>query len=377
MKKKLAILGATGSIGTTTLDIVRNYIEDFEIVLLANNENLLGLEQLIKEFKPLYATNELSKTFYKNGIKDVYDKGFLNRAETYEGIDIVINGIVGIAGLAPSIAVLQSSATLATANKESFVTAGKLVVATKEKHNAKIIPIDSEHSTIWQCIGSDNENVQSIILTASGGAFRGYNKEQLFVAKAKDALKHPTWVMGKKVTIDCATLMNKGMEIIEAKYLFGTNNIEVVQHNESIIHSMVLFKDNTIIAGMSNPDMTLPIQYALTFPKRKESKVAPLNFAEISTLNFGKIDEAKFPCFGIAKRVSKMGDCAGNVMNSSNEVAVKAYLDNQIGFYDISDLIANALDKFAGDYDYTNLEEVYCMDKEVSEYTFKRIYGGR
>lgn len=377
MKKKLAILGATGSIGTTTLEIIRKNISDYEVVLIANNENLVGLEALLKEFKPLYAINISSKSLYKNGLKTNYDECFLTRAETYEGIDIVINGIVGIAGLAPTIAVLQSSATLATANKESFVTAGKLVISTKEKHNAKIIPLDSEHSTIWQCIGNEKENVKSILLTASGGAFRNLSKKQLESAKAIDALKHPTWVMGKKVTIDCATLMNKGMEIIEAKYLFGIDNIEVVQHNESIIHSMVQFKDNTIIAGLSQPDMTLPIQYALTHPKRLESKVAPLDFTTISSLNFGTIDELKFPCFAIAKRVNKMGDCAGNVMNSANEVAVKAYLDNKIGFYDIPNLIEDALNKFASNNYYTDINQIICMDKEVSEYTFKRIYGGK
>ncbi len=376
MKKRIAILGATGSIGTTTFNIVRNNPNDFEIVLLANSNKLPELKSLMEEFRPKIAICSNKDFYYNNGKEYAYDKDYLAQPETYAECQLVINGIAGISGLKPTLAVIKAGKVLATANKESFVTAGNLIVAEKNKYNATIIPLDSEHSTVWQCIGQDSEYVESIILTASGGAFRDLSYPQLLVAKAKDALKHPTWVMGKKITIDCATLMNKGMEIIEAKYLFGVDKIEVVQHKQSIIHSMVQFKDNFIRAGLSYPDMTQPIQLAMYYPQRKPTNMPALDFEKVKQLDFGKINEKLFPCFSIAKRVNQLGDIAGVIMNSANDVACDAYLKDDIGFYDIPDLIDNALQKYAKNGNYDSIEDIFCMNNRVSEYTFKRIYGG-
>ena len=378
MKKKIAILGATGSIGKTTIDVIRRNLNDFQIVLLANDSNMFELEKLMKEFQPVYAFCKQKRKLYINGVITNFEIDFLDKPDTYENVDIVVNGIVGIAGLKPSLAVLNTGGTLATANKESLVVAGSIIMKEKEKNNATIFPLDSEHSTIWQCmLGRKKDNIEKIILTASGGAFRDFSKEQLKNCKAVDALKHPTWKMGKKVTIDCATLMNKGMEIIEAKYLFGIKNIDVVLHRESIIHSMVLMKDTSIIAGLSYPDMRLPIQYALTYPRKIKTEMEILNFAKIKSLNFDEIDEDKFPCLKIAKEVSSKDDIAGAIMNSANEVLVKAYLENIISFYDIPNIINEALEKFYYKENHIETDEVFCIDKKVCEYTCKRIYGGK
>lgn len=376
MKKKIALLGATGSIGSTALNVIRNLKDDFRIVLLANNSNLKRLKELIEEFQPQSAFCLKHNFLYRNGKQVAFDENFIFNTETFENIDIVINGIDGMDGLKPSLAALKAGRILATANKESFVSAGRFINLAKKKYGGKIVPVDSEHSSIWQCIGNDMEDVESIILTASGGAFRDWDKEKLRYAKAKDALKHPNWVMGKKVTIDCATLMNKGMEIIEAKYLFDTENIEVVRHDESIIHGMVRFKDNTVIAALSMPDMSLPIQYALTYPKRKNSYVNQLDLTKIKHLNFGEIDEEKFPCFAIAKQVFKMNERAAAIMNASNEAAVNAYLGDQIGFYDIPKLIEYAIEKFYSNENFHDIHEVYSIHNEVYEYTCKRIKRG-
>lgn len=373
MKKRIAILGATGSIGSTALEIIRRNRDLFEVAIIANNSG--NLDGLIYEFQPKFAVSVAKKQLFRNGKVDVYSD-ILSDSAAYADIDIVINGIAGIAGLSPSLAALSAGVTLATANKESFVAAGTLLNRYKQKNNAKIIPLDSEHSTVWQCIGGAYENVKSVILTASGGAFRDLSYDELKKAKAADALKHPNWKMGKKVTIDCATLMNKGMELIEAKHLFGISDISAVQHRESVVHALVVMKDNSVIAGLSIPDMTLPIQFALTYPLRQESSVEALDFEKIGSLNFSAIDEKRFPCYGIAKTVSKMNDSTGCVMNSANEVAVKAYLEDQIGFYDIPTIIEDALTRFSESYDFNSFSEVESMDKAVGEYTFKRIYGG-
>ncbi len=372
--KKLAILGCSGSIGKTTMNIIRNYPLDFSVEILVNNTNILELQNLMAEFNPKYALCVSLKLMFINGEKVPYDEGFLSNKESFLSCDLVINGIVGIAGLLPSIATIMADKPLATANKESLVCGGGFINDLLAKHNSKILPMDSEHSTIWRCLSDDVTNVESIILTASGGAFRNLTKAELKNAKASDALRHPTWIMGKKVTIDCATLMNKGMEIIEAKWLFHTNKIDVLQHNESIIHSLVLLKDGTFIAGLSTPDMTIPIQYALTYPKVCKTSVKTLDLATIRTLNFGDIDEDNFPCLAIAKEVSRYGDTQGTIMNSANEVMVELYLNNSVGFYDISNYIKTALDKFSSE-NCQSIEEIVRMDIRVREYLYS-ILGG-
>lgn len=374
--KRLAILGATGSIGSTTLNIVAANPDKFKVSILANFSDLKGLKLLIEKFKPEIAICVNEKYYYNNGKILSYEDDILANPELYKNSDIVINGIAGIAGFKPTMAALKSNAILATANKESFVCAGSIITKERDKRKKIIYPLDSEHNTVWQLLNGNENNLKTIILTASGGAFRDLSYEQLQKVTAKDALHHPTWKMGKKVTIDCATLVNKGMEIIEARYLFNCDSIEVVQHKESIIHAMVVLKDNSIIAGLSYPDMTLPISYALSYPNRLDSNQKVVDFSKIASLNFGKIDTVKFPCFKIAKQIVGQGDGIGTIFNSANEVLVNAFLEGKVGFYDIPNLINDALDKFSG-CRADSIEEIFCIDNKVSEYTLSNINSRR
>ncbi|MFA6866705.1 MAG: 1-deoxy-D-xylulose-5-phosphate reductoisomerase [Clostridia bacterium] len=376
--KRIAVLGATGSIGTTTLNIIEKHREQFCVSLIVNNTSIEALKILIEKFKPSIAICVGAKYMYAYGKKVPFVENILEDSTLYNDSDIVVNGIVGLAGLKPTLAVLNSKATLATANKESFVCAGSFICQLRDKNNKKILPLDSEHSTIFQCLQGNFNYLKSIVLTASGGAFRNLKMEELAKVTAKDALKHPTWVMGKKVTIDCATLVNKGMEIIEAKYLFGCDNIRVIRHDESIIHSLIELKDNSMIAGLSNPDMTIPIQYALSYPERIESSVPTLDLAKIGTLHFSEIDEEKFPCFGIAKEVALKGDVEGTIFTTADEVLVTAFMQEKIGFYDISNIIKSALDHFCTKKADT-IEDIFCMEQRVREYTLNSIskIGGK
>lgn len=372
MRKKVAILGSTGSIGKQTLQVIRRYPELFQVEILSANKNIELLEKQIIEFVPkvAFVNNSVNKKINNTIIYNSLDA--LALEETYDNIDIVINGIVGLSGLPPTIAILKSKAALATANKESIVCAGKFINRIVKENNSIILPVDSEHSTIFQCIGENKDNVSGIILTASGGAFRDYDIDEISSFKAKRALLHPTWKMGVKVTIDSATMMNKGMEIIEAKHLFNIDNIEVIGHKESIVHSMVTMKDSSIIAGLSNPDMTLPIQYALTYPERMPSAVNPLNFAQIKSLQFFDLDLDKYPCLKIAKEIMRERLDNAVIMNSANEILVDAYLKDRIKFYDIPLYIEKALNHFYN-IKVDCLEDIYRIDSEVSEYTIKQL----
>lgn len=379
--KKIAVLGCSGSIGETTLNVIRNNRDSFAVSLLVNKSNLNRLKTLISEFKPNKAICIDHDYYYcegkeyklkKNTQNQDYCKILANK-ELYADSDAVVNGIVGLDGLIPTISTLMSGKILATANKESLVCAGDLITKIKNQNNSVIYPVDSEHSTIWQLIDGKADLVKRIILTASGGAFRDFSVNDLKKAKAERALSHPTWVMGKKVTIDSATLMNKGMEIIEAKHLFDNKEISVVMHRESIVHSLIELVDNTVLAGLSTPDMTLPIQYALTYPNRIRSKVQSLDLIKSGSLNFSVLDEEKFPCLRLAKEVNKYGDYAGTVLNAANEILVKKYIDNEIGFYDISEGVERSMQKFGLNGHFDSVEEVFCMDKQVKEYTLSII----
>ncbi len=356
--KRIAVLGCTGSIGTTALSIIRAYPNEFSVRLLANEKQYEKLLFCGKDFP--------SATLYcKNRAED---KEYLERAETYEHVDMVINGIDGINGLMPSVAALTAGKILVTANKESLVCAGEYINNLRKRTKGQIYPIDSEHSAVWQCVGDNLKSVKKIILTASGGAFRDYSKEMLSAASGEDALRHPNWKMGKKVTVDCATLMNKGMELIEAKRLFGIDAVEAILHRQSVIHAFVETVDNGMLCAMSMPDMTLPIQYALFYPDRMPSSVQPLDPTSIGHLDFEKIDEERFPCFSLCKNVLKQGDISGTVLNSADEVLVKLFLDGKCRFYDISDRIERALTKFGQDGFFTDVKDLFRMDKEVREY---------
>lgn len=369
--KKIAVLGCSGSIGKTALNVLKRYKDDFQIVLLANGKKKDEIIRLAKEYgvKTFFCADGL---LVQNGEERAFNSEYLNHPETYSDADIVINGIVGLAGLAPTIAVLQAGKILATANKESIVCAGEYIQKMRETLRSEIRPLDSEHSTLWQCMG-DKNNVKRLLITASGGAFRDWDKSIIEKSKAKDALNHPNWSMGQKVTIDCATLVNKGMEIIEAKRLFNIQNVDAIWHKESIVHSLVEMKDGTLIAGLSTPDMTLPIQYALTYPERKENAIPLLDLMRQKTLTFGAIDEDKFPCFTLCKNIAGCGDYAGTVLNAANEVAVKKYLQDRIGFYDIYACIKTALLKFGTKGIITSIDEIYRIDREVREYIGERI----
>lgn len=371
--KRIGVLGCTGSIGTTTLNVVRAS-DDIKVELLVNNSDLVGLKRLIAEFSPKIAICLSKRYIYAGGVEcELSDENVLSDSGLYNDCDLVVNGIVGLSGLAPTLAVLEAKKILATANKESFVCAGKIIEEYKQKNNGIIYPLDSEHSAVWQLLQTDRA-VNRIIITASGGAFRDKSIAELRGSKAVDALRHPNWIMGKKVTIDCATLMNKGMEIIEAKHLFGIIP-DVIGHRESYVHALVEYTDGTYNANISVPDMFFPISYALHYPS---SAIAKESW-ELSdkAFNFFKLDEQKFPCLAIAKKTAHRGDIAGCVMNTADEVLVQKYLKDEIKFYDIPEGIERALDEFGGNGDFSSVEEVFRMDKAVREYTLRMSFGGK
>ncbi len=368
MRKRLAILGSTGSIGRQSLDVVRHLKDDFEVVAIAANNNSAEFEKQIKEFSPravsLSSGDDIPSAL-KKGRKFYGDESGLVEIARRPDVDIVVMAIVGTPGLLAAIEAIKCGKTIAIASKEILVAAGDIVMPLAKQHGALLLPLDSEHSAVFQCLqaltpypplpkgegcpkGGVRE-VKRIILTASGGPFRKLSKEQLKKVKAKDALKHPTWNMGAKITIDSATLMNKGLEVIEAHHLFGVpyEKIEVVIHPQSIIHSMVEFVDGSVLAQMGPPDMRLAIQYALTYPDRKPSQIKTLDFAALSGLTFEKPDNAKFPCLKIAYDTGKKGGVLPAVMSAANDAAVNAYLNAQIGFLDIPSLVLSAVKSFS------------------------------
>lgn len=365
--KEIIILGSTGSIGKQTLDIVKNYPDKFCVVGMSCNSNVSLFNEQIAQFKPKYVyVND--KNAAKNCILPVGTK-MVGSSEELVSINdgqIVVTAMVGISGLKPTIAAINSSKDIALANKETLVAGGDIVMPLAKKMGVNILPVDSEHSAIWQSSDYGRaKDIKGLILTASGGAFRGMTKEQLLNVKAKDALKHPTWNMGAKVTIDSSTLMNKGLEIIEAKHLFNipADKISVVIHKQSIIHSLVTYNDNSVIAELSYPDMRLPIQLALTYPAKIDSKLPELDLAKVATLTFEQPDMQTFPCLGIAIDCAKKGGFYPAVMNAANEIAVEAFLKDKIGFYDIPRIIENTLDKCDMSCDMS-LDNVFEVDKQ-------------
>lgn len=373
MTKKLAILGCTGSIGTSTLKVVEK--GDFSVGLLANYSDGKGLRALIEKFRPAFAVCVSDNYLYCGGKEYLLPDGFLSDPATYVDVDLVVNGIAGLAGLLPTLGALRAGKPIATANKESFVCAGSLITAASKRFSAPLYPVDSEHSAAWQLL-HNNLNAQKIVITASGGAFRDLTREELAFAKARDALNHPNWLMGKKVTIDCATLVNKGMELIEAKHLFHLP-CEAIGHRESIVHAMVHNKDGSVLAHLSKPDMVSPISYALHYPASSFQTVPTMDLTEIGALRFFKLDRDRFPSLSIAEEANKMGDIAGCVFSVADEVLVSRYLADEIGFYDLSDGIRHAFDTFAEPGDFSSTEAVFCMEKKVKEYTLNMRFGGR
>ncbi len=352
-KRRIAILGSTGSIGRQALDVIRQHRDLFEVELLtANNSSALLIEQAIEfEANSVVICNEKKYSEVAEALQPHYIKVFAGMKSVCdlvagEDIDIVLTAMVGFSGLESTVAALKAGKIIALANKETLVAAGSIVTGLARKNNAPILPVDSEHSAIFQCLqGSAGAKIAKIHLTASGGPFRTWEKERIAAVTKEAALKHPRWNMGSKVTIDSATMMNKGLEVIEAKWLFGTapEDIKVVVHPQSVIHSMVEFEDGAVIAQLGHPDMREPIQYALSYPDRLTLDNRKLDFAKLGELTFFAPDTEKFPALALAYEAIGKGGNMPCAMNAANEVAVKAFLEDRTGFYDISDIIAETM----------------------------------
>ena len=353
-KRRIAILGSTGSIGTQALDVIRQHRDLFDVELLtANNSSELLISQA-KEFdvNNVVICNEDKYQEVADALQPHYIKVFSGMQSvcdlvTSDEIDIVLTSMVGFSGLASTVAAVKAGKTIALANKETLVAAGEIVMNLAAEHKARILPVDSEHSAIFQCLmGSAGADIERIHLTASGGPFRTWSREEIAMATRAQALKHPNWSMGSKITIDSATMMNKGLEIIEAKWLFGTpgEKINVVVHPESIIHSMVEYADGSVIAQMGHPDMREAIQFAFSYPYRLTLDNRKLNFAELGSLSFYAPDMEKFPALGLAYEALEAGGNMTCAMNAANEAAVAAFLQDRIGFYDITDVVRECMD---------------------------------
>ena len=379
--KNISILGATGSIGTQTLDVIRNSEDEIKLIGITANSSVEKMKDIIREFKPKYVgmmdessandIKEFCKKEYPN-IEVLRGMDGLVKIATLDEIDTVVTSVVGMIGLKPTIAAIEAKKDIALANKETLVVAGELVMKKAKENNVKILPVDSEHSAIFQSLsGYNNKDINKIILTASGGPFRGKTTEDLKDVTVKEALKHPKWNMGQKISIDSATLMNKGLEVIEAHFLFDTDydNIEVVVHPQSIIHSMVEYKDASVIAQLGTPDMRLPIQYALNYPERKGMIANPLNFYELGALTFEKPDLETFKCLRFAYEAGKIGGLAPTILNGANEEAVALLLDEKIKFLQIAEIIEDCMNVFKDNYyDEIRLDSVIELDKKVREY---------
>lgn len=381
-KKHIAILGSTGSIGTQTLDVIRKNPKLFCVEALTANENADLLIQQALEFQPncVVIANEQKYEQVKNALKDTFVKVFAGEKSIedvvcFDEIDIVLVSLVGFSGLKPTIAAIKAKKVIALANKETLVVGGELITALAEENNVPILPVDSEHSAIFQCLQGEILNpVKKILLTASGGAFLGKKREELANMKASDALKHPNWSMGKKVTIDSATLMNKGLEVIEARWLFGVDarNIVPVIHPQSIVHSMVEFEDGSIKAQMGKTDMRLPILYALSYPKRVKMPELSMDIFSISNLTFSKPDIETFPCLSLAFKAIEKGGNLPTIMNAANEIAVQRFLEDKISFLKIPEIIEKAMNTYTF-IQNPSYEDFLETDKKVRE-SLAKVY---
>lgn len=375
MKKKVSILGSTGSIGTQSLEVCEKH--GFEIVALAAHSSVDMLAEQARKFKPRYVCiyNEAKYAELKERLGDMNVEVLcgmegLCKIASLEENDIVLNSVVGMVGLLPTLTAIEAGKDVALANKETLVAGGTLVTSLAKKKGVNIYPVDSEHSAIFQCLqGNKRSQLSKIILTASGGPFFGYTYEQLGQVTKADALKHPNWDMGNKITIDSATLMNKGLEFIEAKWLFDLEpeQIEIVVHRQSVIHSAVEYDDFAVIAQLGVPDMKIPIQYALTYPDRFECPTQRLSLTDYGTLTFAKPDYETFKCLSAAIEAITRGGAYPCLINSANEEAVKAFLADEIRFVQIGEIVSSVLDKF-GQSEITCYEDVMAADKAAREF---------
>lgn len=370
--KKIALIGSTGSIGKQTLSVVRRYPDKFKIVSLAAGSNVGEFLAQVEEFKPTVATlssADVSIPQNAKGTEFFFGEDAFKNA-IVEDADIVVVALVGFKGIIAVLDAIEKGKDIALANKESLVVGGELVIKSAKEKGVRIMPIDSEHSAIWQALNFDFSTPFSrIILTASGGAFRDFTMEELETATAKQALIHPNWNMGAKITVDCATLVNKAFEVIEAKWLYNTtfDKIDVIIHKESIIHSMVEFCDGAVLAQMSYPTMELPIQLALTYPNRIETGLKPLDFSTLKKLSFEEIDHKRFPCFDLVIQVAKEGGTLLAVANAANEIAVDLFLKNRISYKDIYKGIYGAVQSFDGGH-HVHLDDLIEADAFARKY---------
>ena len=384
IKKNIAILGSTGSIGTQALDVVRSNPDRFEVYALTANNNLDVLIQQAVEFQPevVAIANEAYYLQLKQALGDLPIKVFAGKEAIaqlveMEPIDMVLTAMVGYAGLKPTINAIRAGKTIALANKETLVVAGEIINELAQKHKTPILPVDSEHSAIFQCLaGEGNNPIDKIILTASGGPFRTKTLDQLQYVTSAQALKHPNWDMGAKITIDSASMMNKGFEVIEAKWLFGLQpaQIDVVVHPQSIIHSMVQFADSSIKAQLGMPDMKLPIQYAFTYPERLRTEFPRVDFMHYAQLTFEKPDMTRFRNLALAYEAMQMGGNMPCILNAANEVVVAAFLKNKTGFLQMSDIIENVMQK-ANFIKKPTYDDYVLTDEQARELTLREING--
>lgn len=379
--KRISILGSTGSIGTQTLDVVNLHPDRFAVVALAAGNNVDLLVEQVRRFKPKLVSLESKasadkvKSFLPPEVKVVYGDEGLIAAATHPEADLVVTAVVGSRGLTPTLAAMEAGKDIGFANKETLVTAGHLVMQKAQEKGVRLLPIDSEHSAIFQCLqGERRDDLKAIILTSSGGSFRDLDRAQLEQVTVSDALRHPTWSMGAKITIDSATMMNKGFEVIEAHWLFSIpyDAIQVLIHPESIIHSMIEFVDHSIIAQLGSPDMRVPIQYALTYPERLHNDTPSLSLAEIGSLQFRKADFERYPCLQMAYECGKQGGTLPTVLNAANEIAVERFLQGEIPFLSIERMIYHALEKHTN-IALPSLEEILFADAWAREET-KLLY---
>jgi 1-deoxy-D-xylulose-5-phosphate reductoisomerase len=356
--KALSLLGSTGSIGTQTLDIVAQYPDQFRIVGMAAGRNVTLFAQQIRQFKPQIVAlqDETLLADLKAAIADVQPQPIILAGQAgivevakYGDAEVVVTGIVGCAGLLPTMAAIEANKDIALANKETLIAGGPVVLPLVKKHGVKLLPADSEHSAIFQCLqGVPDRGIRRILLTASGGSFRDMPIEELANVTVASALKHPNWSMGRKITIDSATLMNKGLEVIEAHYLFGMayDHIDIVIHPQSIIHSLIELQDTSVLAQLGWADMRLPLLYALSYPDRLPTDWEPLDLVKAGNLTFREPDHVKYPCMGLAYAAGRAGGCLPAVLNAANEEAVALFLDEKIKFLDIPKLIEKTCDRF-------------------------------
>ncbi|WP_405727542.1 1-deoxy-D-xylulose-5-phosphate reductoisomerase [Anaerotignum sp.] len=380
--RKISILGSTGSIGTQTLEVVEN-LKDIKVMAITGNSNIKLLEEQARKFQPelVAVMDEVNAAMLKERLADmdirvVSGMDGLVEAATYEGVDTVVTSVVGNVGLKPTFEAIRADKNIALANKETLVSAGQLVMDLAKKHNIKIYPVDSEHSAIFQSLqGNEGNRIERILLTASGGPFRSKKRDELLHVTAEDALKHPNWSMGAKITIDSATLMNKGLEVMEAKWLFDVDvdQIEVLVHPQSIVHSAVEYEDGAIVAQLGEPDMRVPIQYALTYPKRVKNPFPRIDFTQRNHLTFDKPDMETFKCLSLAYRAMKTGGTLPAVLNGANEVAVARFLKGEIGFLDIPELIERTMDAYTVKQEYT-LEDLLEADAWAKNYAAKVVF---